>query len=124
MRLQGGEGRAARGRTLRIGKVALDTASRTLDVDGRLYTLTPKQFQLLSLFMSHPGKTFTRKQIMKDVWDTDYTGDTRTLDVHVHWLRQKLGDVPGPPRYIVTVRRVGYRFVDPEASPPEPSGRG
>jgi len=124
VRWQGGEGKTVQGHTLRVGKVTLDTESHTLDVDGNVHALTPKQFQLLNLLMSHPGKTFTRKQIMKDVWETDYTGDTRTLDVHVHWLRQKLGDIPGPPRHILTVRRVGYRFVDPEAPQAEPLDRG
>jgi DNA-binding response OmpR family regulator len=98
---------------LRVGKIALDLDAHRLDVDGEVSTLTPKQFRLLSLFMSHPGQVLTRKQLMKEVWDTDYTGDTRTLDVHIHWVREKLGDVPGRPKYLQTVRRVGYRFVDP-----------
>ena len=123
VRRLGEEGRVEEGHTLRVGKVALDLESRRLDVDGKIFALTPKQFRLLSLFMSHPGKTLTRKQLIKEVWDTDYTGDTRTLDVHVHWVREKLGDVPGVPRYLRTVRRVGYRFVDPEAAGAEPPGK-
>jgi len=111
--LLGEERTSSEARVLRVGKVALDLDAHRLDVDGEVSTLTPKQFRLLSLFMSHPGQVLTRKQLMKEVWDTDYTGDTRTLDVHIHWVREKLGDVPGQPKYLQTVRRVGYRFVDP-----------
>lgn len=69
--------------------------------------------------MSRSGETLTRKEIMREVWETDYMGDTRTLDVHVHWLRKKLGDVGHEPRYLRTVRRVGYKFVDPDSTPQE-----
>lgn len=100
-------------RVLRVGKISLNLDTRQLDADGEISVLTPKQFRLLSLFMSQPGQVLTRKQLMKEVWDTDYTGDTRTLDVHIHWVREKLGDVPGQPKYLQTIRRVGYRFVDP-----------
>lgn len=113
----GREGRSKQPRVLRVGKVSLNLETRQLDVDGEVSILTPKQFKLLRLFMSRPGQVFTRKQIMKEVWDTDYTGDTRTLDVHIHWVREKLRDVPGPPRYLQTVRRVGYRLVDPSGTP-------
>ena len=109
----GEEGGSREAHLLRVGKVLLDLDTRQLNVDGEISVLTPKQFKLLRLFMSRPGQVLTRKQLMKDVWDTDYTGDTRTLDVHIHWVREKLGDVPGQPKYLQTVRRVGYRFVDP-----------
>jgi len=98
---------------LRVGRIALDLAGRRLEAGGQVFMLTHKQFSLLRLFMSHAGQILTRKQIMKEVWETDYTGDTRTLDVHVHSVRKLLGDVPGKPKYLQTVRRVGYRFVDP-----------
>ena len=110
----GEEGKPKAARVLRVGNVALRLDTRQLEVNGDVSVLTPKQFRLLRLFMSHPGEVLTRKRLMKDVWETDYTGDTRTLDVHIHWVREKLGDVPGQPRYLQTVRRVGYRFVDPE----------
>lgn len=120
----GDEGERREERVLRVGKLTLDLDSRRLDANGEVTVLTPKQFRLLSLFMSHPGKVLTRKQIMREVWDTDYTGDTRTLDVHIHWVREKLGDVPGEPKYLHTVRRVGYRLDDPDsvtaATPEEP----
>lgn len=109
------EGRSRGARVLRVGRITLDLDSRRLDVDGQVSVLTPKQFKLLSLLMSRPGEVLTRKQLMKEVWETDYTGDTRTLDVHIHWVRERIGDVPGQPKYLQTVRRVGYRFVDPTA---------
>lgn len=109
----GQEGASNQAHALRVGKIALDLDARRLDVDGEISVLTPKQFKLLSLFMSRPGEVLTRKQLMKEVWETDYTGDTRTLDVHIHWVRERLHDVPGQPKYLQTVRRVGYRFVDP-----------
>ena len=112
----GEEGQSYPGRVLRVGKIALNLESRELDVDGVVSVLTPKQCKLLGFFMSRPGELLTRKELMKEVWDTDYTGDTRTLDVHIHWVREKLGDVPGQPRYLQTVRRVGYRLVDPDQS--------
>jgi DNA-binding response OmpR family regulator len=75
--------------------------------------LTPKQAQLLELFMRHPGEVLTREFLMKQVWDTDFTDDTRTLDVHIHWVREAIEEDTGSPRYLVTVRGVGYRFQVP-----------
>ena len=81
----GEEGEPQESRVLRVGRISLDLVTRELTVGDQVTILTPKQFKLLSLFMQHPGEILTRKQLMKEVWDTDYTGDTRTLDVHVHW---------------------------------------
>jgi DNA-binding response OmpR family regulator len=75
--------------------------------------LTPKQAQLLELFMRHPGEVLTREFLMKRVWNTDFTGDTRTLDVHIHWVREAIEEDTGSPRYLHTVRGVGYRFQVP-----------
>jgi DNA-binding response OmpR family regulator len=117
------DGQSTDERVLRVGRISLNLDTRQLDADGQISVLTPKQARLLALLMRHPGETLTRKRLMKDVWDTDYTGDTRTLDVHIHWVREKLGDVPGVPTYLRTVRRVGYRFVDPDgASGAAPGG--
>jgi len=63
--------------------------------------------------MRHPGETLTRPFLMKQVWDTDYIGDTRTLDVHIHWVRHAIEEDPKSPVYLRTVRRVGYRFESP-----------
>ena len=71
-------------------------------------------FPLLLLFMQSPGHVVSRRTILEEVWHTSYMGDTRTLDVHVRWLREKVEEDPGQPRYIQTVRGVGYRFAAPE----------
>jgi DNA-binding response OmpR family regulator len=112
---KGGSGGA---RLLRVGDIVLDPETCRLEVNGEISILTPKQSELLSLFMSRPGEVLTRKQIIKEVWKTDYTGDTRTLDVHIHWVRRKLGDVHREPRYLQTVRGVGYLFVDLDRASP------
>lgn len=74
--------------------------------------LTPKEFELLSLMVSHQGKVFTREALLEKVWGYEYSGDTRTVDVHIRHLRQKLRDDSNDPEYIETVRGVGYRFVE------------
>lgn len=66
--------------------------------------------RLLEVFMRHPNKILKRAFLMKEVWETDYIGDTRTLDVHVHWLRQKIEEDPSRPRLLRTIRGIGYRF--------------
>ena len=77
--------------------------------------LTPRQAQLLEVFMRHPGQTLTREFLMRTVWNTNYMGDTRTLDVHVRWIRERIEKDPSSPRYLRTVRGVGYRFGVPDA---------
>ncbi len=97
-------------RFLRVGGIALDGMKRQVQRGGNTKHLTPKEFKLLELFMKNSGEVLNRRTIMKVVWDTDYLGDTRTLDVHIRWLREKLEDAPSQPEYIVTVRGVGYCF--------------
>jgi DNA-binding response OmpR family regulator len=82
--------------------------------------LAAKEFDLLALLVAHAGTVLTRERIMTDVWDTTWFGSTKTLDMHVSWLRRKLGDDAGHPRYITTVRGVGFRFEtdSPPGSPP------
>lgn len=89
-----------------------------IDLDGRqvykgeqLLNLRYKEFELLSLLVSKAGEVVTRAEIFDKVWGTDWLGDMRTLDVHIRWLREKLEVDPGHPRYIQTVRSIGYRFV-------------
>jgi len=74
--------------------------------------LTPKEFELLSLLASHPGKVFTREILLEKVWGYEFSGDTRTIDVHIRHLRQKMSDDSNFPEYIETVRGVGYRLVE------------
>lgn len=72
--------------------------------------LTPKQAKLLEVFLRHPNQVLDRRQLMQDVWDTDYIGDTRTLDVHIRWLREAIEENPSRPQRIITIRGVGYVF--------------
>ena len=78
---------------------------------------TRKEFDLLAELIAHPGQVVTREDLMSRVWDVNWFGSTKTLDVHVRTLRQKLGDDPAAPRFIETVRGVGFRLLDPEAGP-------
>jgi two-component system alkaline phosphatase synthesis response regulator PhoP len=79
-------------------------------VDGREIDLKPREFDLLRFLASHPGQVFARTQLLASVWGLDYSGDSRTVDTHVKTLRERLGDGPDEPRWIETVRGVGYRF--------------
>ncbi len=97
-------------RFLRVRDVTLDMLKRQIQRGGRTAHLTPKEFKLLRLLMENAGEVLNRGTIMKEVWETDYLGDTRTLDVHIRWVREKLEDNPSRPQYVITVRGVGYRF--------------
>jgi DNA-binding response OmpR family regulator len=104
-------------REIHAGKLALDPVNNTLSNGSSTFHLRPKEAALLALFMRNPGRVISRREIMKEVWDTDYIGDTRTLSVHVRWLRQKIEDDPSTPRLLRTVRGVGYRFESLEPLP-------
>ena len=97
-------------RFLRIGNITVDDLKRNMKRSDRVEHLTPKECRLLHLLMEHADEALSRGTIMKEVWETEYLGDTRTLDVHIRWLREKLEDDPSHPRFIITVRGVGYRF--------------
>ena len=92
---------------LKMGGIVLHLDERTLTVDGERVQVTYKEFELLRLFMNHPGMAFTRDQLFSDVWGMDYAGETRTVDMHIRTLRQKLGKYG---ELIETVRHVGYRM--------------
>jgi DNA-binding response OmpR family regulator len=94
------------------GEVVVDDATYTARIGGRPLDLTYKEFELLKYLAQHPGRVFTRAQLLQEVWGYDYFGGTRTVDVHVRRLRAKLG--PEHESLIGTVRNVGYRFVTPE----------
>lgn len=79
-------------------------------VRGEEVNLSPKEFRLLELFMSYPRRVWSREQLIDQVWGPDFVGDTKTVDVHIRWLREKLEQDPGQPEYIVTLRGFGYRF--------------
>lgn len=99
---------------LRSGMLSVDMGRREARKDGALLSLAMKEFDLLAHLMAHPGMVMTRSQLLDQVWGYDYIGETRTVDVHIRHLRMKIEDVPDDPRYIETVRGVGYRFRDEE----------
>jgi DNA-binding response OmpR family regulator len=115
LRVTAGRLEAAKGRgddvpdEIRSGEVSIDEATYTARVHGRVLDLTYKEFELLKFLAQHPGRVFTRAQLLQEVWGYDYYGGTRTVDVHVRRLRAKLG--PEYETLIGTVRNVGYRFV-------------
>ena len=92
---------------LSSGGVTLDLDGHTVTAEGQRVTLTFKEFELLRLFLSHPGMAYTRDQLFNDVWGADYVGESRTVDMHIRTLRQKLGACG---EHITTVRGVGYRW--------------
>ena len=91
-----------------LGRVQADLAGHRLLRDGRVVPLKPRAFQLLAFFLRNPGQVFTRDQLLERVWGYDYGGETRTVDVHVHWLRQRIEEDPAHPELLQTVRGVGY----------------
>ena len=93
------------------GNICLDLNQRQAYKDGEALSLRYKEFELLSLLMSHMGDVVTRAEIFDIVWGTDWLGDMRTLDVHIRWLREKIEPNPSDPQLIQTVRGVGYRFT-------------
>lgn len=108
--------RGARGRTefderLEFEGIILDLAGRRVDVDGREIDLSALEFDLLAALASAPGRVFTRAQLLERVWGWDYFGPERVVDVHIGNIRKDLGDDASDPRFIGTVRGVGYRFV-------------
>ena len=106
-----GGGESERERQLVLGSLTLDPSSHTVSVNGESVALTLKEFELLRTMMAKPGVVFTRDRLLSEVWGTDYDGETRTVDVNIRTLRQKLGEAGS---MIGTVRGVGYRM---EAQP-------
>ena len=96
---------------LEVGRVRMDVGRHEVAVDGEAVAMPPREFELLELFMRHPGRVLARGEIIDRVWGADYVGDTKTLDVHVKRIRAKIEAEPGEPRLLVTVRGVGYKLV-------------
>jgi DNA-binding response OmpR family regulator len=96
-----------------LGRVQADLAGHRLLRDGEPLPVKPKAFELLAFLVRHPGQVFTREQLLEHVWGYDYAGESRTVDVHIHWLRSQIEEEPGSPRYLHTVRGVGYVFRRP-----------
>lgn len=97
-------------RELLAGPLRIDLAGRRINCRGQELELQPKQFDLLTYLVRNRGTVLTRDQLLHNVWGYDYAGDTRTVDVHVRWLREKLEEDPANPKLIQTVRGVGYAF--------------
>jgi len=96
-----------------LGSVQVDLAGHRLLRDGQTVAIKPKAFELLAFLLKHPGQVFTRDQLLERVWGYDYAGETRTVDVHVHWLRSQVEVDASHPQLIHTVRGVGYVFRRP-----------
>ena len=95
---------------LRSGDLIIDLASHSATLEDKPLEMKPREFSLLSLLAANRGRAFTRDQILERLWGHDYIGDSRTVDVHVRWLREKIEPEPSRPKRIVTIRGVGYRF--------------
>ncbi len=96
-----------------LGDVQMDIGGHRLLRDGAVLPVKPKAFELLAFLVRHPGQAFSREQLLEKVWGYDFAGETRTVDVHVHWLRSQIEPEPGHPVFIHTVRGVGYVFRRP-----------
>jgi two-component system response regulator RegX3 len=105
------QGRDVGDDVLAVGPVTMDVGRHEVRVGGELVDFTPKEFELLEAFLRRQGRLLTRDFLIAEVWGSDYFGDTKTLDVHVKRIRQKVEDDPHRPEHLVTVRGLGYKFV-------------
>jgi DNA-binding response OmpR family regulator len=96
---------------INTGSLHIDLAGRRVKLDEREIELRPREFDLLAFLAARPGRVYSRDQLLQEVWGFDYAGDTRTVDVHVRWLRMKIEADPSSPVRLQTVRGVGYRFT-------------
>ena len=98
--------------TANAGNLKIDFNRYQVFIDDKPLNISHREFDLLAFLMRNRGQVFTRDQLLEKVWGYDYAGDTRTVDVHVRWLRKKIEDDPANPRWLVTVRGVGYKFLE------------
>lgn len=98
---------------LRAGALRLNVPQRILTVNGQEMQMTPKLAGLIEQFLREPNTVIARKTLIKKVWQTEYMGDTRTLDVHIRWLRERVEENPSRPKVILTARGVGYKLIPP-----------
>jgi two-component system phosphate regulon response regulator PhoB len=96
--------------TLRFHEIVLYPQECRVTIRGEEVNLSPKEFRILELFMSHPRRVWSREQLIERIWGPDFMGDSKTVDVHIRWLREKLELDPSRPEYLLTVRGFGYRF--------------
>jgi len=104
-------GTAGSEEAIEIGAIRLDRARRSVTRDGTTVELARKEYELLEYLMENAGRVVTRDRLLEEVWDMNWFGSTKTLDVHVSAVRKKIGDDPSAPRYVHTVRGVGFRFA-------------
>lgn len=105
-------------KVLRAGPIVLDLEKRVVRCEDRQSPLTPRLVTLLRLLMEHPGRVIDRETLFTQAWETQYMGDTRTLDVHISWLRRAIEADPRHPRYLKTIRGIGYRLdIEPDTRP-------
>ena len=97
-------------KSISVGDLNLNLEARTAHMTGEPLDLRPKEYDLLAFLAGHPGRAYTRNELLDQVWGTEYFGDPRTVDVHIRWLREKIEREPGSPRHIITIRGTGYRF--------------
>jgi len=95
---------------LEFGNLLIDVSRREIFLDEKMLTLKPKEFELLRYLAIHQGKALSRDLILEEVWGWDYSGGSRSVDVHIRWLREKIETDPSHPKRILTLRGVGYRF--------------
>jgi len=100
-----------------VGGLRIDVAARQVALDGAALDLTPREFDLLVHLAGRVGQVVSKRELLTEVWQVPYGGADKTVDVHLSWLRRKLGETAQDPRYLHTVRRVGVRLVDPAAGP-------
>jgi DNA-binding response OmpR family regulator len=110
---QGQAASPAQAERIVVGELEIDCAAREARLAGRPVPLTSKEFELLAHFARHPGRAFTRMQLLDAVWGTTFEGYEHNVNTHINRLRSKIEADPANPRYVLTVRGVGYRFTDP-----------
>lgn len=99
--------------SIRLGGLEIDVGGREARLDGELLELTPKEFDLLRVLAENTGQVVSKRELMAEVWREPYGGSERTIDVHLSWLRSKLGESANQPRYLQTIHGVGVKLVDP-----------
>jgi two-component system OmpR family response regulator len=95
---------------IKVGDLEIDPIRHQVSLGSSIIELTPKEFDLLTYLVTNRGRVFSRDHLLEKVWGYDYAGDTRTVDVHIRWLRQKIEAAPAHPKYLLTIRGVGYKF--------------
>lgn len=97
---------------LRIGGLVIDLNRHEIRRNNEVINLKPKEYELLICLAKHPGRVYSREMLLEQIWGWEYIGNSRTVDVHIRWLREKIEDDPANPRHLITVRSAGYRFEE------------